>query len=463
MRLNYFNFKEYDGKYLITNDFGHYAFLDRKEFKGLLKDKSVSDPVLRKELLDKKFIYEESDLLFLQNNRMTIRETRGYVALATSLHIFVVTTACNMNCVYCQANNGKKCSNLFMTKEIAEKAVKIALESPTRCLSFEFQGGEPLLNFEIIKYIVELAEKDKGDHEINYNVVSNLTLLTDEMIAFFKSYEFGISTSLDGSEEVHNSNRMLLDGTGTFDKVVNGVDRLRGSGLHVGAIETTTRKALSHAKDVIAGYLSLGFDSIFVRPLTPLGRAAMNWDDIGYTPEEYLVFYADVMNELIKVNKAGRNIREDHSSIFLEKMHGTMVNYMELRSPCGAGIGQLAYYADGNIYTCDEARMVSEMGDKSFLLGNVFKKSYPELIKNGTCKAVCAASTLETIPSCCDCAYQPYCGVCPVVNYALQGDVIEKYPRGYRCKINSGMIDYLFGIIKSDDKESIEILESWSN
>lgn len=428
-----------------------------------MKDKAVSNPVLSAELLDKKFIYEESDLLFLQKNRMAIRETRGYVALATSLHIFVVTTACNMSCVYCQANNGKNCSNLFMTRDIAERAVEIALESPTRCLSFEFQGGEPLLNFDVIKYIVEIAEKDKGDHEINYNVVSNLTLLTDEMVDFFKEHDFGVSTSLDGSEEVHNNNRRLSDGSGTYGKVVESLGKLRSAGLHVGAIETTTRKALTHAKEVVEGYLNLGFDSIFIRPLTPLGRAAIKWDEIGYTPEEFLEFYANVMDELIEINKNGRYMREDHSSIFLEKMHGYMVNYMELRSPCGAGIGQLAYYADGNIYTCDEARMVSEMGDKSFLLGSVFENSYSEVIKNGTCKAVCAASILETIPSCCDCAYQPYCGVCPVVNYALQGDVIEKYPRGYRCKINSGILDYLFGIIKSDNKDSIEVLESWSN
>ena len=299
--------------------------------------------------------------------------------------------------------------------------------------------------------------------EFYSNVVSNLTLLTDEMVDFFKEHDFGVSTSLDGSEEVHNNNRRLSDGSGTYGKVVESLGKLRSAGLHVGAIETTTRKALTHAKEVVEGYLNLGFDSIFIRPLTPLGRAAIKWDEIGYTPEEFLEFYANVMDELIEINKNGRYMREDHSSIFLEKMHGYMVNYMELRSPCGAGIGQLAYYADGNIYTCDEARMVSEMGDKSFLLGSVFENSYSEVIKNGTCKAVCAASILETIPSCCDCAYQPYCGVCPVVNYALQGDVIEKYPRGYRCKINSGILDYLFGIIKSDNKDSIEVLESWSN
>ena len=90
-----------------------------------------------------------------------------------------------MNCVYCQANNGKKNSTLFMTKEMAEKAVNIALSSPAESLSFEFQGGEPLLNFDVIKHIVSYTESVKGCKNVSYNVVTNLTLLTDEIIDFF--------------------------------------------------------------------------------------------------------------------------------------------------------------------------------------------------------------------------------------------------------------------------------------
>lgn len=79
------------------------------------------------------------------------------------------------------------------------------------------------------------------------------------------------------------------------------------------------------------------------------------------------------MDALIEINKKGRFIKEDHASILLRRVRGDFMNYMELRSPCGAGVGQLAYYADGDIFTCDEGRMLHEMGQSTFRLGNVYK------------------------------------------------------------------------------------------
>lgn len=134
---------------------------------------------------------------------------------------------------------------------------------------------------------------------------------------------------------------------------------------------------------------------------------------------------------------------------------------MELRSPCGGGIGQVAYYSDGRIFTCDEGRMLAEMGNDAFCIGNVNGSTYKDLMTNPSCRTVCAASILESIPSCCDCVYQPFCGVCPVVNYALSGDIIEKEPRSYRCRIYSGMLDYIFHLLNKSDKEVIDILDSW--
>lgn len=106
---------------------------------------------------------------------------------------------------------------------------------------------------------------------------------------------------------------------------------------------------------------------------------------------------------------------------------------------------------------------MSEMGHDTFLLGNVFASSYTDLIKNGVCKTVCASSILESVPTCCDCVYQPYCGTCPVVNYAMTNDVIEKKPRGYRCKIYSGILDALFSKFYDGDQTTIDILKSWRN
>lgn len=368
-----------------------------------------------------------------------------------------------MKCVYCQANNGLTCSSIHMTKETAERAVDISLQSPSKYLTFEFQGGEPLLNFEIIRHIVAYADTHKGEHIINYNIVSNLTLLTDEMIDFFVDHHFGISTSIDGPALLHDANRPFRNGNGTFTAVTDAIDLLRKKGLRVGAIQTTTRASLSHPKEIVRTYFDLGFDSIFLRPLTPLGKAAMHWDAIGYTADEFIDFYIQALDAVIELNRTERFMKEDHASILLSRIAGHFVNYMELRSPCGAGIGQLAYYADGDIFTCDEGRMLHEMGDHAFRLGNVFSSTYTDIVSSGVCKTVCASSILESLPSCCDCVYQPYCGTCPVVSYAAAQDVMEKTPHGYRCKIYSGMLDYLFGLLSENNTDILSVLNAWSN
>lgn len=463
MKLNYFNFKQFEDKILLTNDLGNHLFVTQEDFKRIISKNVNLNSSIGQQLLETNMVYDDTNLECATFLKHDMHRTKGHVNLATSLHIFVVTTACNMRCVYCQANNGISCPSLFMNKDMAERAVDIALQSPTIHLSFEFQGGEPLLNFDIIKHIVEYADIHKGKHIIQYNIVTNLTLLTDEILDFLIEHNFGISTSLDGPELVHNANRSYANGNGTFDDVILAIKKVRDKGLDVGAIQTTTRNSLSYPKEIVRSYKDLGFNRIFIRPLTPLGKASLKWNEIGYTAEEFLKFYYEALDELIEINQTGYFMKEDHTAILLSRINGKFVNYMELRSPCGAGLGQLAYYADGDIFTCDEGRMLHEMGDHAFRLGNVFQSTFKELINNSVCKSVCASSILETIPTCCDCVYQPYCGTCPVVNYAKSQDIIEKSPRGYRCKIYSGMLDNLFKQMLHNDDGVINIMRTWSN
>ena len=463
IKLNFFNFRELNNQILLTNDFGCHMFLRKEEFKRLLAKDIDDGSDLYKKLLESKMIYEDSDLAFSSRNSFRLREMKGYMGEATSLHIFVVTTACNFNCVYCQANSGTHCPNRYMDAETAERAVDIALQSPAKHLAFEFQGGEPLLNFSIIQHIVHYAEEHKNGKRIDYNVVTNLSLLTNEMVDFFRLYRFGISTSIDGAQDLHDWNRPFKDGKGSFSAVTEAVSRVRESGLSIGAIETTTRQSLQYAPEIVQAYAELGFDNIFIRPLTPLGKARKNWKTIGYTPEEFLGFYKAALDQILLLNEKGICMRETHASIFLKKLSGINMNYMELRSPCGGGIGQIAYFADGRVFTCDEGRMLAEMGDPSFQLGDVFHDDYRSLIKRGTCRTVCASSVLETLPSCCDCAYQPYCGVCPVVNYAMYQDVIEREPHTYKCRIHTGILDCLFGFLQAGDSTVIQVLNEWCN
>ena len=458
--INYFNFKQIKEKFLITNDFGKFSLLSKSDFNSLVTGKINPDSEMYHELCEKLFIFDSSPTCFIEFAQNEMKNSKNYVFSATSLQIFVVTNACNMDCVYCQANNGLEKPKDFMSIDIAEKAVNLALSSPSANMTFEFQGGEPLMNFPVIKHIVEYTEKNKKGKLINYTIVTNLTLLTDEMIQFFKEYNISISTSLDGNEILHNLNRTYKDKKETFSDVIKSVDILRKHKINIGAIQTTTRNSLPLYKEIINTYKELGFSSIFIRPLTPLGCAYRKWSNIGYTPDEFIQFYRKSLEYIIFLNKSGYFMSEGHASIFLSKIiHNFPINYMELRSPCGAAVGEMAYYPNGDVFTCDEGRMLYEMGDDSFKLGNVNENSYYDMIHSNTYCAVCKASILESLPNCCDCVYQPYCGVCPVINLAIEHDVISKAPNNYRCKIYSGMLDTIFELLQNETV--FNYLEKW--
>lgn len=460
--LNYFNFEKFNNSILITNDFGKYAFLTVDEFKQLLTNDYKSNYELNRRLEDNLFVFDSSQLAFSEKTGYRYIDSKNYLFNSTALHIFVVTNACNQSCVYCQAQKGGCVANGMMSKEIAKKAVDLALQSPSKVLNFEFQGGEPLMNFEVIKYIVEYSKNVCSSKRINYSLVSNLTLLTEEVIEFIRQNNISLSTSIDGDETIHNINRPYRNEDGTYKDVIKKVEYIKESGMHIGALETTTKFSLDNYKKIIDTYVSFGFDTISLRALTPLGCANKAWNDIGYSAEEFNEFYKNSFDYIMELNRNGYSLAEAQASIMLNKIFtGISQNYMELRSPCGAAIGQMAYYYDGNVYTCDEGRMLAEMGNDAFKLGNIYSDDYDSIMNSKVCKTVCSASVLESLPTCCDCVYQPYCGACPVVTYALNNDLYEKTPFEYRCKIYKGMLDTIFGYLLENDSINIDIFRSW--
>ncbi len=455
-----FKFKKINNKILITNDLGKYYFLSNKEFLKYIDDKLEPNSDVYNELERCMFLYNCSKEEFVEQYKYYLRDMKNYLFGATALHIFVVTNYCNGKCVYCQANSNNRNVCKKLTKEMAKKAVDIALQSPQKVLDFEFQGGEPLSNFEIIKYIIDYTDKTKKNKEISYSIVTNLSLLDEKMIEYFKTKNITISTSLDGHSDLHDDNRPIMNGHSSYEIVSRSIEQLRTNGIKVGAIQTTTRNSLNGYKEIIDDYVNKGLEQIFIRPLTPLGCAYDKWDSIGYSAEEFVEFYSNSLRYIIELNKKNIFIKEGHASIFLSKiLNGWGTNYMELRSPCGGTLGQMAYYYDGKIFTCDEGRMLYEMGDESFCIGDV-NKSYNELLESSASKVVCKKSILEGIPNCSDCAFQPYCGVCPVVNYALEKDVVSKKHRNYRCKINEGILTSIFNLINDND-ENVKIMRRW--
>lgn len=462
MKYNYFNFKKYKNRYLITNEMGFYYFLAPDEFQSLVtcRFNAMKSNVL-KELQERLFIYDVDDDVFVENACNIYRDSKSYLFQATSLHIFVMTNACNMSCVYCQAQTSAQERKGLMSFETVEKAIEIALQAPGRSAVFEFQGGEPLLNFNTIRHAVEYTEQNKNNKEISYTVVTNTLLMTDEMICFFNEYKVSISTSLDGDLNIHDCNRPLAAGGGTYKNVCKNICRLQDGGVSVGAIQTTTKMSLKNPYAIVNAYKELNLHYIFIRPLTPLGYAKEHWNDIGYTADEFIEFYREVLFAIMQCNADGYFMVEGHASIFLRKILTQYSdNYMELRSPCGAGIGQMAYYYDGKIYTCDEGRMLAEMGMPEFNIGDVYNCTYEDLVDSRICKVTCQASVLEALPQCCDCVYHPYCGVCPIVNYAIEQNIYSREAGGYKCQIYKGILDTIFEYL-SEYEGSFDIFKTW--
>ena len=131
-----------------------------------------------------------------------------------------------------------------------------------------------------------------------------------------------------------------------------------------------------------------------------------------------------------------------------------MTNFLDLLA-CGAGIGQIAYNFDGGLYTCDEGRMFSRMGDESFRIGSVNDGSYLESVSHPAVRAISVASCLDNQVRCSQCAYKPYCGICPIQCYAEQGDIMGRMPSNSRCRIQMGILDILFERLRDPKIEKI--------
>ena len=455
------HFKPFNGQYLLTNDAGRYAFLPEDVFHDFCNNKLPIDSEYGEMLCDRYFMSNEPEEVYVRKVEAAVRESHSYLFSPTSLFIFAVTNKCNNKCIYCQAHGCAKEKD--MPPSIAKKAVERIAEAGIKHFTIEFQGGEPLANFKTIMAIVEQVKELFSGGDVSFSLVTNLSLMTEEIAAYIQENNISVSTSLDGPKWLHDRNRPMKNNSGSYDAMMRGKKILQDAGIMIGAIETTTKETLKYPKEMIAEYINQGYDGIFIRPLTRVGSAALCWEKIGYTAEEYLEFYKAALEEIIIQNKNGHKIAERFAGIFLTKLMGYPAqNYMELRSPCGAAIGQMAITASGDVFTCDEGRMLAEDGDNTFRLGNVMMDGYSSWIKSTTCQAVMSASLLETLPLCSSCVYQPYCGVCPVVVYATEGDLRTCKPHGDRCKIYSGILDILMDYLQKEDPSTMQLFDNWA-
>jgi len=475
----YFRFKELDGKYLLTNDVGHYIFLSRTDFGKFISGKIPADSEKGKALAENGFINIPGDVSVhgdknpepdFMLNAMASQwlSKKNFLLHAPSLHIIVLTRRCNLACIYCHANAGMQ-GGTDMTKATARKVLDTIFSCPSRGITIELQGGEPTLNWPVLTYIVTEARERavKTGKNVVLSLVSNLSTLTDDKVEFLRLNKVSVCTSLDGHRALHSKNRpfALNSEKSSYDYAVKGIKALRKAFAEEkysgDALLTVTKNSLGKAKQIINDYKRLKMESIFIRFLNPYGSAKEKWEETGYSPEEFLKFYKEALSYIIELNLSGEySIVEHTARILLCKIfRKTDPGYVDLRSPCGAAIGQIAYNYDGSVYTCDEGRMLAAMGDETFCIGKAGKDDYNKLISSPVAKCVVTASLADLQPACSSCVYQPYCGVCPVLNYSEHGDLFM-HGMNYRCRIYSGIFDYLFTLMK--DKKILKLFREWA-
>lgn len=449
---------------LVTNDGGQFAWMDRDAFGDFMAGTLTEDHPAHQTLVQSGMIRDpESETAILDK----IRRRSDHLFMGPNLHIIILTLRCNQKCVYCHASRkAEGASRYDMDMETAEKVLDVIFQSPSPDLTIEFQGGEPAMNFDILRFIVNDARSraDLEGRSVYFSLVSNLSSLNQEQIDFLVEQGVMVCTSIDGPASLHDRARKFSKGSAhaaTLEKIDAFAEAYKKRELdqelaYVNALATVSRAALKHSKQIVDEYVRLGYKVIHLRPLNPFGMGKKVWAKEGYTAEEFLEFWTEAVDQIIELNRQGVEIMEKMASLMLTRiMTDLNPNYMDLRSPCGAGIGQLAYNHDGRVYTCDEGRMVGAMGDDIFCIGDVHSDNYESIIRHPGVRSLCVASCLECLPGCSECAFAPFCGVCPVYNYVQEGDLVARCPDNDRCRIQKGMFDYLFTRLEEPGVETI--------
>jgi His-Xaa-Ser system radical SAM maturase HxsB len=454
-----------NNRYCVSDIVGDFLMVDTDELHRLTSlDISPGDGLYER-AFSKLLVAQKGQKSQLQLLALRLRSRMAYLREPTPLHILVVTLRCEHSCPYCQVSRRSADKSLYdMSEETAARAVAVALSSPSKAIKIEFQGGEPLLNFELIKKVVHFARQQSSgtNKHVEFVITSNLALITDEILSFCKDNSILISTSLDGPQDLHNRNRPRPGGN-SHQLAIDGIRRVQkwlGSD-RVGALMTTTEASLGRVEDIVDEYVRLGLKGIFLRPLSPYGFAVKTRQYAKYDVERWLKFYEKGLRYILEINKKGLFFPEFYASLLLQRMLSDRpIGYVDLRSPSGIGLGALVYNYDGKVFASDEGRMLAEMGDRTFELGDVLLDDYASLVLSDKLIDLIGNSLTQCAPQCASCAFEPHCGADPVYHHATQGDPVGIKPLSGFCGRQKGIMGLLIDLLEHSPEDAA-ILRRW--
>ena len=350
-----------------------------------------------------------------------LKQKTAGVVKALCLHI---AHSCNLNCSYCFASQGKyHGERALMSFEVGKRALDFLIENSgtRRNLEVDFFGGEPLMNFQVVKDLVAYArsiEKEKGKN-FRFTLTTNGVLVDEDVIEFANRECHNVVLSLDGRKEVHDRFRVDYAGKGSWDKIVpkfqQFVQAREGKGYYM-------RGTFTHANpdflEDIKTMLDLGFRELSMEPVVCAedDPSRLTEEDLAVVMEQY----ERLAELMLRKDKEGDPFTFYHYMIDLT---GGPCIYKRI-SGCGSGTEYMAVTPWGDLYPCHQF-----VGDDKFKLGDIWQG-----VTNKPCQAEFAACNVYAHPECRDCWARLYCsGGCAANAYHATGSVTGVYEDG--CKL----------------------------
>ncbi len=447
-------------KTLVTSDSGEFAWMSHGDYKRYLDGKVTDDEALGKELGGKDLLRDRLDF-----GRLTERWADRFLLRwpGPSVHTIVVTRRCNLKCVYCHASVvGEHDLSTDMSVETAKSAVDLIFQSANPELTIEFQGGEPLLNWPVVKFVVDYAKlkNEKAKRIMHFGLISNFSLLDDAKLDWLISRGVSFCTSLDGPADLHDANRLWLGGAAHAAAYgrLKDIQARRKAGAKIdapNAICTVSKLSLGRAEAIVDQVVELGLERVQLGPIDPIGFARRAWDKVGYEPAEFAAFYGRALDRIIELNKKGVKAYEKMAMVLLLRV----LRGEHWRFPYADAVARLAYDWDGAVYTAEDGRLLAADGDPFFKIGQVGEATLGSLLDHPLSRAGLLASQALSQPMCGQCAYAPYCTVQPVHNHATQGSLWGRMPDNRWCATIMGVFDEIFK--RLDDPGKRAVLETW--
>ena len=352
---------------------------------------------------------------------------RPTVVKALCLHI---AHDCNLACRYCFAEEGEYHGRrAMMSYEVGKQALDflIANSGSRKNLEVDFFGGEPLMNWKVVKDLVAYGRSQEKIHNkhFRFTLTTNGVLLNDEIMEFANKEMDNVVLSIDGRREVHDFMRPFRKGAGSYDLVVPKFQKFadsRGQKRYY-ARGTFTRHNLDFSKDVLH-LADLGFEQISVEPVVADEKEAyaLQWEDVPKICEEY----DKLAKEIIKREKEGRGFNFFH---FMIDLTGGPCVYKRL-SGCGSGTEYLAVTPWGDLYPCHQF-----VGEEKFLMGNVWDGVQKPEIRDEFKECNVYAKD-----KCRECFARFYCsGGCAANSYNFHGSINDVYDLG--CELQRKRVE----------------------